>query len=100
LLDYTPPASPVVAEYPAVTAQRALQLLVTNKEQGATFVLRYANGGVALQSSGPTVNLTLADGDNLFTLEQVDSAGNVSPLTEIRIRFDNQAPGPVGIQLN
>ncbi|MFY1018796.1 Ig-like domain-containing protein [Ectopseudomonas khazarica] len=97
-LDYTPPLAPVLAAYPAVTTVNVLRLSIT-KESGSSLILRNAAEQAVGSMSGGGTNwnwdINLVPGDNLFTLEQRDVAGNVSPRTSIQVRFDNEAPGPV-----
>ncbi|WP_457436767.1 Ig-like domain-containing protein [Pseudomonas sp. TE3786] len=97
-LDYTPPVAVVVSAYPAVTTS-AKQRFAGTKEAGAVTRIRSAAGTVLATSStsGTTwqFELTLSPGDNPFTVDQTDAAGNVSPVTSFQIRFDDQAPGPV-----
>ncbi len=100
VLDYSPPAAPLLAEYPQVTALASIQLQVINAEPGNTLVVRNDSDEVLSRWNGSVVNLSLASGDNTFHLAQVDPAGNVGPSTEVRVRFDNQPPASVAIQID
>ncbi|HLD67858.1 MAG TPA: hypothetical protein VJA19_17660, partial [Pseudomonas sp.] len=97
-LDYTPPAAPLLNAYPAVTVNKLLPI-AGSKEAGSTLRVRNAANAqltsICCSASTWQYSLTLEPGDNLFSLDQTDAAGNVSPRTELRVRFDNQAPGAV-----
>ncbi|MDF2076497.1 hypothetical protein P2Q70_18090, partial [Pseudomonas mendocina] len=102
-LDYTPPLAPVVAAYPAVTTVNVLRLNITKESGGSLYLRNTAEQIVSSMSGGGTTwswDVTLTAGDNLFTLEQRDAAGNVSPRTSIQVRFDNEAPGPVPFSID
>ncbi|UUY07325.1 hypothetical protein LRS11_16045 [Pseudomonas sp. J452] len=96
-LDYSVPAALVLNDYPSVTTS-GKQRFSGSKEAGTTVRIRNIAGNVLVTIGGSTVwqyDLTLSPGDNLFTVDQTDAAGNVSPRTPFQIRFDNQAPGNV-----
>ncbi|XQE67006.1 fibronectin type III domain-containing protein [Pseudomonas sp. P3C3] len=97
-LDYTAPQAPQVAPFPETTTN-SKQRLSGTKEAGAVVRIRNAVGTTVSSVGGTGTSwlsdVTLSPGDNAFTVEQVDAAGNVSPRTPIQIRFDNQAPGSV-----
>ncbi|XXF08322.1 hypothetical protein J3Q00_20425 [Pseudomonas sp. D2-3] len=97
-LDYTAPLAPAVNTYPALTTNKQV-VISGSKESGSHLrVFSSANGVVNSSCCGNTtwqLTLSLEPGDNAFTVTQTDAAGNVSPATALKVRFDNEAPGPV-----
>jgi len=97
-LDYTAPLAPAVNTYPALTTNKQV-VISGSKESGSH--LRVFNSANSVVNSSCCGNITwqltlsLEPGDNAFTVTQTDAAGNVSPATALKVRFDNEAPGPV-----
>ena len=94
VLDYTPPAAPVVDSVPAVVNNASL-LISGSKEADTAIGL---DGNEVVSNNGGTTwntTVTLAEGDNALSFTAVDLAGNVSEPTLVNVRFDDTAPGPV-----
>ena len=103
ILDYTPPVAPAVNAYPALTTNKQL-LISGTKENGSTlYIFNAANSLLTSNCCTGTTwqyTLILEPGDNSFRIYQHDAARNVSPITTLQIRFDDQAPGPVAFTLD
>ncbi|MDF2076723.1 Ig-like domain-containing protein, partial [Pseudomonas mendocina] len=103
ILDYTPPVAPVVNEYPALTNHKQLVVSGSKESRSTLRVYNATNTQISIQCCDASTwshTFTLEPGDNHFSVTQTDQAGNVSPATLIKVRFDDQAPGPVVFTLD
>lgn len=93
--DKTPPAPPRFNQFPDFTNQGTIDLS-GSAEAGATVKLTF-NGEtqekLSNKDSNFLFNLTLNNGDNVFSAVAVDPVGNISQeTTQNKIVFDNKSP--------
>jgi hypothetical protein len=97
-IDTIAPAAPLVNDLPAVTGSPQLNVS-GSKEAGSEILL---NGQLLVNRNDQTTwaaSATLVDGLNTLSFTARDQAGNQSAVTSVEVTFDDNAPGPVALQV-
>ncbi|RDE22352.1 hypothetical protein DV711_07010 [Motiliproteus coralliicola] len=99
-LDYTKPSTPLLDVYPPITANNVHTFSGTKEADSGLWL----DDKLVVPISGETSwshEVTLVEGDNHFTLQARDAAGNVNESdVAVAIRYDNTAPGPVTLNVD
>ncbi|MGK0525251.1 MAG: fibronectin type 3 domain-containing protein, partial [Pseudomonadales bacterium] len=94
VLDFTAPGKPSLQPYPETTSSKTYTFQGA-KEADTSLMVGGESLDIALSSTAWSYTVDLAQGENTFTFQLRDRAGNLSEPVLATINFDDTAPGPV-----